>query len=135
MDEVKQSICKGCSAPIVWAKLEGSGKSIPLDLRPPVYRNTGAKSGNAPIVVRLQGAGVNHFITCPDANQFAKSVWKDGIERIASLWHGEMNRLSKLHTKRLDDDPSPADLMALSVFAEAVQSVVDSMPKPKGKKR
>lgn len=60
--------CKGknCGKPILWAKT-ADGVSIPLDARPAVYR---LDEDGRP--VRLTNVFVNHFSTCPDANNFTK---------------------------------------------------------------
>lgn len=65
--------CKGCEKPITWAVTD-EGKRIPLDLRPPVYANTGRTDhSGAPIVERRKGAAVSHFATCSKANEFSQS--------------------------------------------------------------
>lgn len=75
----KVSSCRGCGAPIVWAK-DAAGHSIPLDPRPPVYRVTDQLP--APAAERLTeqhlngplvAAMVSHFATCPKAAQFSGS--------------------------------------------------------------
>lgn len=66
--------CKGCEKPITWAVNMETGKRIPLDLRPPVYVNTGqTDSQGLPLVQRRKGAGVSHFATCANANEFSQS--------------------------------------------------------------
>lgn len=78
----KTGTCRGCGRAIVWAWDE-SGKAIPLDPRPPVYRVSEHPERSAPACTRLispfeadgalQGFMVSHFATCPKANDFSGS--------------------------------------------------------------
>lgn len=66
--------CKGCGKHIVWG-ITTDGKRIPLDFRPDVYRiieGTG-QPAESPTIERVQTIGVNHFCTCPNANDFSRS--------------------------------------------------------------
>lgn len=56
-------LCKLCGAPLKFAKTP-AGKTIPLDLRAPVYDLIGAS-----IAARSALAYVSHFATCPRANE------------------------------------------------------------------
>ncbi len=62
--------CRGCNRPIVWA--EGlNGQRIPIDTAAPVY--TLSEDGDRVLAHRVAApAGVNHFVTCSEADQFSK---------------------------------------------------------------
>ena len=68
--------CKGCGAPITWAKTR-EGKTIPLTQVSHVYGidfigpEVAAFDIEAP-----RGAYVSHFLTCPKANDFSGSKRK-----------------------------------------------------------
>lgn len=66
--------CRGCGKEIVWGVDPVTGKSIPLDPRPAVYAVT--KKGTSYEAVRIPGAMVTHFATCPKADRFSKSKKK-----------------------------------------------------------
>mgnify|MGYP001591430335 FL=1 len=73
---MKTSPCKGCGKPIVWAWIlkEGkrTGKRVPLDPRPAVYRLVSGwdvPEYEAQQLLQVEGM-VNHFATCPEADQF-----------------------------------------------------------------
>lgn len=65
--------CKGCKKQMAWG-LDTNGKTIPLDVRAPVYliledepgvlRVRRAKAGEKLL------AAVSHFSVCPNANDF-----------------------------------------------------------------
>ena len=68
--------CKGCGKPMVWAHIvkdgKRTGKKVPLDPRPAVYRIiTGfdAVEYEAEMTTQVNGM-VSHFATCKDANKF-----------------------------------------------------------------
>lgn len=63
--------CKGCGRSIFWALNPISGKRVPLDPKPPVYRiqmDTGQVFAH-----QDKQAFVSHFATCPNANDFSGS--------------------------------------------------------------
>lgn len=63
--------CTKCGAPLGFGKTI-EGKSIPLDLRAPVYCVTGEKNpGEADGVVRTHLAYVSHFATCTHPDYFS----------------------------------------------------------------
>ena len=71
--------CKGCGKPMVWAYIvkEGTrtGKRVPLDPRPIVYRLLGGFDSpeyEAQALPHVEGM-VTHFATCPNANEFSGS--------------------------------------------------------------
>ena len=69
---MKESKCKGCGAPIVWGICNVSGKKIPLDLRPQVYRIVALANGDVEALKEDPAEfGVSHFATCPMANNFS----------------------------------------------------------------
>lgn len=66
--------CKGCGCPIVWA-VNPENKKVPLDKRAAVYELL--PEGRCKRTFR---SFVNHFITCPEREQFkkkpdAEEVW------------------------------------------------------------
>jgi hypothetical protein len=68
--------CEGCGKPMVWAYIvkDGvrTGKRVPLDPRPVVYRLVGgfdALDYEAQAITQADGM-VTHFATCRDANKF-----------------------------------------------------------------
>lgn len=65
--------CSKCGKEIVWAKDE-KGTNIPIDPRAVVYAYVDKNpSYNKIIVKRVHNvAGINHFLTCPNANEFNK---------------------------------------------------------------
>lgn len=76
--------CEGCGRRIVWGKTS-EGKSIPLDPTPAVYyvkpSMDGATAELSPLepapvgmsgaLMRIRGAMVTHFATCPEAHRFS----------------------------------------------------------------
>lgn len=56
--------CKGCGRLIHFARTP-QGKTIPLDVRPPVYKLT--EDGRCE---RAPDTYVTHFATCPNADEF-----------------------------------------------------------------
>ena len=79
----KVARCRGCGAPIVWAK-GTEGGAIPLDPRAIVYDVVEETDGTlrARKVQRAlrgdmkNGHAVSHFATCPKANEFSRSAPK-----------------------------------------------------------
>ena len=69
---MKMSNCKTCQAPIVWAKNRETGKTVPIDMKPPVYSLFEEEDGSVTAVNLKTAAGVNHFLTCPDANKHTR---------------------------------------------------------------
>lgn len=74
---MRTSFCKGCKKPIIWAHIvkEGqrTGKRIPLDPRPVIYRLTSgwdATEYEAQAILQTEGM-CSHFVTCPKANRFS----------------------------------------------------------------
>lgn len=58
--------CKGCGKAILWST-NNAGKAVPFDAKPTdVLMHPDAP---APIVAQ---AHVNHFVTCPNVDQFRK---------------------------------------------------------------
>lgn len=75
----KQSKCRSCDAPIIWAKTT-QDKNIPLDAEPSGAGNiTLVPGGRAHVHSRdelfPQGETlyVSHFVTCPNANEHRKA--------------------------------------------------------------
>lgn len=62
--------CKACGCPL-WLVVGPNGKTIPLDLRSPVY-TVGHDLVGAEVAVRSDAAFVSHFTTCPKADTFSK---------------------------------------------------------------
>lgn len=60
----RQEACRGCQAPIYWAK-NSKGKMHPFDCDVP----GGTRPGNG---LTDHGRGVTHFATCPNADRFRK---------------------------------------------------------------
>lgn len=68
--------CVKCGCPLGFGKTY-EGKTIPLDLRAPVYCVTGEGGPNQDSgVVRTHMAFVSHFATCKFANEFSGSKKK-----------------------------------------------------------
>ena len=72
---MKTSQCKGCGKPIVWAHImkdgKRTGKKVPLDPRPAVYRLKSWDDEEYEATQALQIEGmVSHFSTCPKASNF-----------------------------------------------------------------
>lgn len=63
--------CRGCGKKILWGD-NGVGTKIPLDAVAPCYVVIFAAADGRPLVKRASGAFVNHFNTCPQANEFNK---------------------------------------------------------------
>lgn len=75
---MRTSDCKGCGKKIIWAFIVKAGvrtgKRVPLDPRPVVYRMAGnggfdASEYEAEALLQVNGM-VNHFATCPNASKF-----------------------------------------------------------------
>lgn len=81
------SKCKSCGAEIIWIKMKGTGKAMPVDAKKITYSENlhpGAKDALTLVtengtIVRTQfdpgGDKVgytSHFATCPNAAQFRK---------------------------------------------------------------
>lgn len=74
------STCKGCGAPITWAKTR-DGKNLPLQ-KCPVYEIDWSRNDETegPFAGSYQAHAlkieretyVSHFLTCPKANDFSK---------------------------------------------------------------
>ena len=60
------AVCKGCGKKIEWALIDGS--TVPIDRSAPVYTYSPVPRRWS----RVEVGGVNHFITCPNANDFNK---------------------------------------------------------------
>lgn len=69
---MKTSTCKGCGATIVWATNPATGKKIPLHIVP-IYLIVELPSGECEAIRTDEPYAVNHFVTCPKANQFNRS--------------------------------------------------------------
>ncbi len=76
------NICRGCGAPLVWARNE-EGAWIPLDPKPAIYRlmaKTDLFGGHEVLAERqlsakghtVGGFAVTHFATCPKASDFSR---------------------------------------------------------------
>jgi hypothetical protein len=75
MAALPRSTCKGCGKPIVWALNPKSGKCVPIDASPVVYRVYQTQNGQVECLPEHPGEdtfGVNHFTTCTKANDFHK---------------------------------------------------------------
>jgi len=72
---VRESPCKGCGKPIVWATTR-DGKKIPLDAKPPVYRVT--EVDDLVWCDRVTDVMVSHFVTCKEAHRFSGANARKG---------------------------------------------------------
>lgn len=79
--------CRSCGAPILWARMEGSGKAIPLDESPAKDGNLWASQKPGPKGIELTARAApkpgsekspvdaerrrwrSHFASCPNASQ------------------------------------------------------------------
>lgn len=64
--------CRGCGKKIIFAKTQ-EGKTVPLDVGPPVYLLMRSHDENNQWVYRCDKeklSFVSHFTTCPKANLF-----------------------------------------------------------------
>lgn len=79
--------CVKCGCPLGFGRT-GDGKTIPLDLRAPVYCVTGEKNPQEDNgVVRTHLAFVSHFSTCPAANEFShREAYKNVEENAFGVW-------------------------------------------------
>lgn len=86
--------CRGpaCRRRVLMAINEATGKPIPLDITPAVYR-VERRAGKL-YAVRVLSTFVTHFATCPDAGRFSSSAGsgpgpphKAGAEASASRRH------------------------------------------------
>lgn len=65
-----EKVC-GCGKTILMITVEG--KQVPLDRSAPVYRPGNSLLGEDPTSwQRVEGGGVNHFKTCPKADDYSK---------------------------------------------------------------
>lgn len=72
--------CRSCQRPIIWVKMEKSGKSNPLDAQPGPGGNVAINvDGTARVLAKDEIAVtdpmsryVSHFVTCRDAKKFRK---------------------------------------------------------------
>ena len=82
--------CRGCGAPIVWIKMFGSGKSMPVNEEPVqvlMFQGTDKFIRSDGVVITGQRIGEayddypdenvvevyeSHFATCPQSNQFRR---------------------------------------------------------------
>lgn len=66
--------CRGpsCRRRVLMAVNQATGKPIPLDVTPPVYR-VERRNGQL-VAVRTPASFVSHFATCPDAGRFSSSA-------------------------------------------------------------
>lgn len=76
------ALCKGCGAPIIFAKSRETKKIIPLDDKAPVFIvsivGTDKFNNNVYACDRAGDAiKVSHFATCPQANRFSKTKRED----------------------------------------------------------
>ena len=72
---MKTSLCKGCNRPIVWAHIvkngQRTGKKIPLDPRPVIYKVGDFDKEEYEAQSILQKDGMcSHFVTCTKASEF-----------------------------------------------------------------
>ena len=72
---MKTAVCKGCGKQIVWAFItrngERTGKRVPLDPRPVVYKVKSFDDAEYEAQAIPQAEGmVTHFATCPKADEF-----------------------------------------------------------------
>lgn len=63
--------CKGCDKEIVFAR-DAEGKMHILDPKPDCWAVTNG------VAVRVRGAMVSHFATCPKAKEFSHGAHKAG---------------------------------------------------------
>jgi hypothetical protein len=66
--------CKGCGATIIWALNPVTGKTVPIDPKPPIYRVIEVNAKVECIREEVESPdilGVSHFATCSKANQFS----------------------------------------------------------------
>lgn len=71
---MKQSVCKGCGNPIVWATNPATGKKVPLDPKGVIYRAVELPNGEVEAIREDDDSVmISHFQTCPEANKFNRS--------------------------------------------------------------
>lgn len=74
---MEQRACKSCGAAIIWASIEPSGKSHPVDAEPSEAGNIALSTRAGRVVARVLKKGeeyghprrTSHFATCPNAAQ------------------------------------------------------------------
>lgn len=80
------SKCKSCGAEIIWIKMKGTGKAMPVDAKKITYSENLHPGAKALTLVTEHGTIVrtqfdpggdkvgytSHFATCPNAEQFRK---------------------------------------------------------------
>lgn len=81
------SNCRACGAEIMWIKMKGTGKNMPVDAKPISYSENlhpGAEgaltlvtAGGTIVRTQFDPAGdkvgyTSHFATCPNAEQFRR---------------------------------------------------------------
>lgn len=69
---MKTSLCSTCGRQIVWGVNKETGKSVPIDMIPPVYAVHEEAGGSVTLVNLKKAAGVSHFATCPQASEHSK---------------------------------------------------------------
>jgi hypothetical protein len=68
------SLCRSCSAPIIWAKTS-LGKNMPVDATPTPAGNLLLRDDGTVLTLGAAGAGAigtrhtSHFATCPNARE------------------------------------------------------------------
>jgi hypothetical protein len=62
------SNCKGCGRRIIWSRSTETGKTVPLDMKETTVFRLTEDGGAEPV----GGVHLNHFITCPEREQFRR---------------------------------------------------------------
>lgn len=75
--------CRTCSAPVLWVRMAGSGKRMPLDAEPSARGNVRVVEGMATVLGAEDATGaraageelyLSHFVLCPDRRAWKKVV-------------------------------------------------------------
>ncbi len=61
---MEEGTCRSCKAPVVWIRLEASGKAIPCDPKVLVIVTDGGQ---------IARGRVSHFATCPQAKDWRRA--------------------------------------------------------------
>lgn len=90
------TLCTACGAPLVWARNEDTGTTIPLDVRPlPTYVLV-IHQGDA--VAKRSPAYVSHWVTCPLSQECTQTKHADGAAQ-AQRWDNHPRFCFPKHTE------------------------------------